>query len=350
MSSHRTRAPYSRPEELAHSLTAGLGIVACAIAIPWLAWVAAGDRRAGSRRAGVRHQRARDVHDLGDLPLGTRPGAQAALRKLDHSAIYLLIAGTYTPFTLVAMRGAWGWALFGVVWTLAVLGIVAKTTVGFRFPRLSTLLYLGMGWLVVVAIKPLREPQRRASSPGCSPAAWCTPAGVPFYVWKSRRYTHAVWHLFVLGGVACHFAAVLSLVERTPRLTALFLAARRRASSSSSSRGAFFDRRCLLRDRFLLRRGFFFGRRFGGVFFAAGLLRAACFFAAGFCAPSAAGRCASSLAAQLIDDGRILERRQILRDVLVARDGAQQPAHDLARARLRQVVGEADVVGPRDGA
>ncbi len=85
------------------------------------------------------------------------PERKQTLRKLDHSAIYLLIAGTYTPFTLVAMQGAWGWSLFGVVWTLAVLGVVAKTTVGFRYPRLSTALYLGMGWLIVVAIKPLRE-------------------------------------------------------------------------------------------------------------------------------------------------------------------------------------------------
>ena len=83
------------------------------------------------------------------------PARKQWLRKLDHSAIYLLIAGTYTPFTLVAMQGAWGWSLFGVVWALAVFGIVAKTTVGFRFPRLSLALYLGMGWLVVFAIKPL---------------------------------------------------------------------------------------------------------------------------------------------------------------------------------------------------
>ena len=150
-------APYSRPEELAHTLTAGLGIVACAIAIPWLAWVAAGDalRLAGAMVFGVT---ALAMFTTSVIYHWERsPERKQRLRKLDHSAIYLLIAGTYTPFTLVAMQGAWGWSLFGVVWTLAVLGVVAKTTVGFRYPRLSTALYLGMGWLIVVAIKPLRD-------------------------------------------------------------------------------------------------------------------------------------------------------------------------------------------------
>ena len=152
-----TTAPYSRPEELAHTLTAGLGIVACAIAIPWLAWAAAGDalRLAGAMVFGTT---ALAMFTTSVIYHWERsPERKQTLRKLDHSAIYLLIAGTYTPFTLVAMQGAWGWSLFGVVWTLAVLGIVAKTTIGFRYPRLSTALYLGMGWLIVVAVKPLRE-------------------------------------------------------------------------------------------------------------------------------------------------------------------------------------------------
>jgi hemolysin III len=137
------------------------------------------------------------------------------LRKLDHSAIYLLIAGTYTPLTLVAMERPWGLVLFGVIWTLAVFGVVAKTTLGFRYPKLSVALYVIMGWVAVVALKPI------IAALSTSEFAWLVAggvvytAGVPFYVWKSRRYTHALWHLFVLGGVACHFAAVLSIV--TPR-------------------------------------------------------------------------------------------------------------------------------------
>jgi hemolysin III len=206
-------APYSRTEELAHTLTAGLGIVACAVAIPWLAWVAAGDalRLAGAMVFGVT---AFSMFATSVIYHWERsPERKQWLRKLDHSAIYLLIAGTYTPFTLVAMQGAWGWSLFGVVWTLAVLGIVAKTTMGFRYPRLSTILYLGMGWLIVIAIKPLSDHLSASEIAWIGAGGLLYTGGVPFYIWKSKRYTHAVWHLFVLGGVACHFAAVLSLVS-----------------------------------------------------------------------------------------------------------------------------------------
>jgi len=206
-------APYSRSEELAHTLTAGLGIVACAAAIPWLAWVAAGDalRLAGAMVFGTT---ALAMFTTSVIYHWERsPERKHHLRKLDHSAIYLLIAGTYTPFTLVAMRGAWGWSLFGVIWSLAVLGVVAKTTVGFRYPRLSTFLYLAMGWLIVIAIKPMRESLNATEIAWIAAGGLLYTGGVPFYVWKSRRYTHAVWHLFVLGGVACHFVAVLSLVS-----------------------------------------------------------------------------------------------------------------------------------------
>jgi len=141
------------------------------------------------------------------------PGRKLVLRKFDHAAIYLLIAGTYTPITLVAMRNTWGWALFGAIWLLAVFGIVAKTTVGFRFPKLSVFLYLAMGWLAVVAIRPIAESLSSTELAWIIAGGLSYTAGVPFYVWKSRRYTHAVWHLFVLGGVACHFAAVLSVVR-----------------------------------------------------------------------------------------------------------------------------------------
>lgn len=207
------RPPYSLREELAHSLTAGLGILACAVAIPLLVMVSLPDpwRLASGLVFGftalamfvtsVVYHAARD------------PQRKQALRKLDHSAIYLLIAGTYTPITLVALEGAWGWTLFGVIWTLALLGIAAKLTVGFRFPRSSVALYVGMGWLAVVAVKPMWDAMSATQLAWVLAGGISYTAGVPFYVWKSRRYTHAVWHLFVLGGVACHFAAVLSLVR-----------------------------------------------------------------------------------------------------------------------------------------
>jgi hemolysin III len=206
-------APYTRPEEVAHSLTAGLGIVACAFAIPWLAWVSFDDpwRLATALVFGL-SALAMFVTSV-IYHWARTPELKVLLRKLDHSAIYLLIAGTYTPLTLVAMERAWGWTLFGVVWTLAVLGIIAKNVVGFRYPKLSVAMYVGMGWMAVIAIKPLI-----ASLSGWE-LGWILAggvfytAGVPFYVWKTRRYTHAVWHLFVLAGVASHFIAVLSVVS-----------------------------------------------------------------------------------------------------------------------------------------
>jgi hemolysin III len=204
--------PYSRPEELAHALTAALGILACCAGIPWLVWVSFGD----SARviAGL-------VFGLSALAMfvtsvvyhwASVPERKVTYRKLDHAAIYLLIAGTYTPLTLIALPGAWGWGLFGVVWALAAIGIVAKTTIGFRYPRLSTWLYLAMGWLIVIAFNPLRESLTTSELWWIGAGGFFYTGGVPFYMWKSKRYTHAIWHLFVLGGVACHFVAVLSLV------------------------------------------------------------------------------------------------------------------------------------------
>ncbi len=205
-------APYTRTEELAHSLTAGLGIVACAFAIPCLLWVSFGDpwRMIAALAFGA-SALAMFVTSV-FYHWASEPSRKLLLRKLDHSAIYLLIAGTYTPFTLVALQGAWGWVMFGTIWTLAVLGIVAKATVGFRFPKLSLALYLGMGWLAIVPIKPLLAALSTAELAWMLAGGLLYTAGVPFYAWKSRRYTHAVWHLFLLGGVACHFVAVLSLV------------------------------------------------------------------------------------------------------------------------------------------
>jgi hemolysin III len=206
-------APYSRTEELAHSLTAGLGILACCVAIPVLALVSLPD--AWRLVTGL-------VFGFSALAMfvtsvvyhwASRPELKVVLRKLDHSAIYLLIAGTYTPFALIGIAGAWGWPLFGIAWFLALMGIVAKFTFGFRFPKLSLALYLGMGWMSVLAIKPMLDSLTGAQLAWILAGGVSYTAGTPFYAWKSRRYTHAVWHLFVLGGVACHFVAVLSVVR-----------------------------------------------------------------------------------------------------------------------------------------
>jgi hemolysin III len=206
-------APYSRTEELAHSLTAGLGIVACMFAIPWLAWVSFDDPwRLGTGLVFGISALAMFVTSV-IYHWASRPELKVKLRKLDHSAIYLLIAGTYTPFSLIAMERTWGWSLFGVVWAIAVFGIIAKNMVGFRYPKLSVALYVGMGWIAMIGIKPLAEGLTGAELAWMLAGGVFYTAGVPFYVWKSRKYTHAVWHLFVLAGVACHFVAVLSVVR-----------------------------------------------------------------------------------------------------------------------------------------
>jgi len=141
------------------------------------------------------------------------PVVRLRLRRLDHAAIYLLIAGTYTPFTLGALRGTWGWSLAAVVWTLALLGIVFKaTSLGFRFHRTSVVLYLLMGWLAVVAAKPLMRELSAFELGWLVAGGLCYTVGVAFYLLKNRPYTHAIWHVFVFAGVACHFVAVLSII------------------------------------------------------------------------------------------------------------------------------------------
>ena len=139
------------------------------------------------------------------------PTLKARLQVFDHCAIYLLIAGTYTPFALVGLRGGWGWSLFGVAWGLAVAGVIFKLFFTGRFPRVSTAIYLGMGWMVVVAAVPMLERLSVATLAWMMAGGLAYTGGTVFY--HSRRpYAHAVWHLFVLAGSVCHFAAVLTQV------------------------------------------------------------------------------------------------------------------------------------------
>jgi hemolysin III len=127
---------------------------------------------------------------------------------LDHAAIYLLIAGTYTPFTLGVLRGGWGWTLFGMVWGLAAFGVLLKVFAGIRWNGLSTALYVGMGWLIVIAAKPLWESLPMAGLAWLLAGGLAYTAGVYFYLRKTLRFGHFVWHLFVVAGTACHFVAV----------------------------------------------------------------------------------------------------------------------------------------------
>ena len=142
----------------------------------------------------------------------SQPRAKAMLRVFDHCAIFLLIAGTYTPFTLVNLRGPWGWSLFGVVWGCALAGIVLRTVVGNRWRALSVVLYVVMGWVAVVAVKPLLG----AVEPGglilMVLGGLAYTVGIVFYAWRKLPYHHAIWHGFVLVGSALHFFAILFYV------------------------------------------------------------------------------------------------------------------------------------------
>jgi hemolysin III len=138
-----------------------------------------------------------------------RNRARRVFQILDHSAIFLLIAGTYTPFTLGVLRGPWGWTLFGLIWALAVVGVTLKCVGGIRYPKLSTALYVAMGWLALIAIRPLwlRVPLEGWLWLIAGGLAYT--AGIAFYAAERVRYGHLVWHVFVMTGTVCHFFAVL---------------------------------------------------------------------------------------------------------------------------------------------
>jgi hemolysin III len=131
---------------------------------------------------------------------------------LDHSAIYLLIAGTYTPFMLVNLRGPWGWSLFGIIWGIAVTGIFLKTTSFGRRPWISLSFYLAMSWIVILAIKPLLAVLDQGGVKLLLFGGLAYTGGVVFYAWKNLPYSHAIWHLFVMAGSCLHFFAVLFYV------------------------------------------------------------------------------------------------------------------------------------------
>ncbi len=140
------------------------------------------------------------------------PVAKARLKVFDHCAIFGLIAGTYTPFTLIGLRGAWGWSLFAVVWSLAVAGVVFKLFCTGRFKLVSTLIYIAMGWLILVAIVPMTRALDTWALSWLLAGGVAYTAGTFFYLSRRIRYAHAIWHTFVLGGSTCHFLAVSSQV------------------------------------------------------------------------------------------------------------------------------------------
>jgi hemolysin III len=199
-------------EEVANAVTHGVGLVLSLIGMPILI-LAALDRgeRVTVIGASVFGATLIALYAASTLYHAIpHPTLKQKLRVVDHAAIYLLIAGTYTPFTLGVLRGTWGWTLFGIVWTLAALGVLFKVVFGSgAMAKVSTAIYVAMGWVIIIAIKPLMASMEHAGLMLLVAGGLCYTGGVIFYVDRRRAWTHPVWHLFVMGGSVCHYFAVL---------------------------------------------------------------------------------------------------------------------------------------------
>ncbi|MGH6626041.1 MAG: PAQR family membrane homeostasis protein TrhA [Burkholderiaceae bacterium] len=206
-----TERPQSLGEEIANSVSHGVALLAAIVAVPFLIDAARHLGAASLVGAAVFAATMVLLYLTSTLYHALPAGrAKRVFLKLDHGAIYLFIAGSYTPFALGALGGPWGWTLFGLVWSLAAAGVTLKVFDRLSHPWLSTGLYLVMGWLVLIAAVPLVE---RVPQPGLSllvAGGLAYTAGVVFFLLDSRlRYAHAVWHGFVVAGTGCHFFAVL---------------------------------------------------------------------------------------------------------------------------------------------
>ncbi|OFZ98146.1 MAG: hemolysin D [Betaproteobacteria bacterium RBG_19FT_COMBO_58_11] len=201
----------SRGEEIANSVSHGIGLVAALVASPLLILHAVRRGDTGFIVGASIFAATMVLLYLAStlyhaLPIGR---AKRVFRVIEHSAIFLLIAGTYTPFTLGVLRGAWGWTLLGLVWGLAVAGLALKMFNRMSHPIISTSLYLLMGWLVLIAVNPLSARVPVSGLLWLIAGGVAYTAGVVFFAADSRlRYGHFIWHLFVMAGTACHFFAV----------------------------------------------------------------------------------------------------------------------------------------------
>ncbi|SCX89630.1 PAQR family membrane homeostasis protein TrhA [Desulfoluna spongiiphila] len=211
-------ATQTRREEVANSLTHGIG-AAVSVAGMVLLLIFASKHEDGWLMAGVGvfgttlillYLVSTAYHVI------VHTQAKRVFQTLDHIAIYLLIAGTYTPITLGPMRGPWGWTLFGLIWALAFAGIVAKLLFADRFPKLSVLFYAAMGWVVVIAIKPVLASIPRDLFFWLFAGGIAYTAGLAFFFWERLPYNHAVWHVFVLAGSLSHLFGMLFYVTQSP--------------------------------------------------------------------------------------------------------------------------------------
>jgi hemolysin III len=202
----------SQAEEIANSISHGIGLVAALVGTPFLIMHAIRHGDTGfivgtsvfSATMIFLYLASTLYHAL---PMGK---AKVVFRVIEHSAIFLLIAGTYTPFTIGVLRGTWGWTLLGVIWGLAIVGVALKVFDKASHPILSTGLYLLMGWIVVIAVDPLLARVPTAGFLWLLAGGLSYTAGVAFFATDSRlKYGHLIWHLFVIAGTSCHYFAVI---------------------------------------------------------------------------------------------------------------------------------------------
>lgn len=203
----------TRAEEIANSVTHGVGAAVGLAALTAMVVAASLEGDAWKIVAGAIHGTTVSVLFVASTLYHAfrKPRLKDVFQVLDHAAIHLLIAGTYTPFALVTLRGPWGWSILGVVWTLAIVGIVLEAVACNRYPRLSVALYLATGWVGIVAAWPLLAALPMAG------VGWLVAGGLAYtggVAWFHRDgpYDHVIWHLFVLAGAICHVVAVLFYV------------------------------------------------------------------------------------------------------------------------------------------
>ncbi len=210
-----TSHSYSLTEEIWHSITHGLGLLLSVSALTLLTVFAAqsgdGTKIASALVFGIA---LIVMYGASTLYHAIRlPNAKAILRQADHCAIYILIAGTYTPISLLGIKGAWGWTLFGIAWGIAIVGMSLKLLYPKRFHVLAVSLYALMGWMVVIAAKPLINNLDTLPLSLLLTGGIIYTVGIAFYIWKKLYLSHAIWHFFVLGGSIFHFFAVLLLIQ-----------------------------------------------------------------------------------------------------------------------------------------
>lgn len=212
-----TSTSYSPFEELLHALSHGLGALLSIVALILMlalslqhgdAWYLASSLVYGSSLI-LLYSSSTLYHAISNIDVKRR------LRQLDHAAIFILIAGTYTPFTLINLRDNWGLPLFALIWSVALAGVIIELATGLKYKKLSLCLYLGMGWLVIIAIQPMLNNVASGGLLLLLLGGLSYSVGVIFYAWKRLYLHHAIWHLFVLAGSVLHFFAVYYYVLST---------------------------------------------------------------------------------------------------------------------------------------